>query len=112
MKQISIEILSKKVKEQRGERTQVDIEALTGINRQIIGRIEKGKYIPSLPQLNLILEKLDINFEEITETKKKSIFADMMGEAKTEAEKEGFEKMVSMMLCLIKYDSLRGINNV
>lgn len=111
MKQISIEILSKKVKEQRGERTQADIEALTGINRQIIGRIEKGKHIPSLPQLNLLLEKLDINFEEITETKEKSVFAAMMGEAKTEAEKEGFEKMVSMMLCLRKYERLRGVNN-
>lgn len=111
MKQISVEYLAKKVKDKRGERTQADIELLTGINRQVIGRIEKGKHIPSLPQLNTLLEKLEIDFEEITETKEQNIFAAMMGEAKTNAEKEGFEKMVSMMLCLRKYERLRGVNN-
>lgn len=111
MNQISVELLARRVKEKRGERTQGEIEALTGINRQIIGRIEKGKHTPSVPQLNLLLETLGVEFSEIIESKEKSVFVAMMGEAKTDAEKEGFEKMISMMLCLRKYERLRGIRN-
>ncbi|MGG5252410.1 helix-turn-helix transcriptional regulator [Neobacillus sp. SM06] len=111
MNRISVELLANKVKEKRGERTQGEIETITGINRQIIGRIENGKHIPSVPQLNALLNTLGIDFHEIIESKEKSVFAAMMGEAKTEAEKEGFEKMISMMLCLRKYERLRGIGN-
>lgn len=111
MKQISVELLADKVKEKRGIRTQADIEQLTGINRQVIGRIEMGKYIPSVPQLNVLLEKLGIEFNEILEKKEQSVFAAMMGEAKTEQEKAGFEKMIAMMLCLRKYERLRGLKD-
>lgn len=111
MKQISMEMLARKVKEKRGNRTQSEIEYLTGINRQIIGRIENGKHIPSVPQLNIILDKLGIGFEEIIEEKEQSVFVAMMGEAKTEEEKEGFEKMISMMLCLRKYERLCDVEH-
>ncbi|WP_214482957.1 helix-turn-helix transcriptional regulator [Bacillus sp. SM2101] len=109
--QISVTRLAEMVQVHRGERTQENIANLTGINRQVIGRIESGKHIPSVPQLNILLEVLDINFSDILEEKEQSVFVAMMGEAKTEEEKEGFEKMISMMLCLRKYERLKGVFN-
>lgn len=107
--QISVERLAELVKKQRGDRTQGEMEALTGINRQVIGRIESGKHVPSVPQLNKLLDVLNIDFSDIIEVKDQNVFVAMMGEAKTAAEKEGFEKMVSMMLCLRKYERLKDV---
>ncbi len=109
--QISVIRLAERVKTQRGNRTQGDIEQLTGINRQVIGRIESGKHIPSVPQLNKLLDVLEIDFSEILENKEQNVFVAMMGEARTPVEKEGFEKMVSMMLCLRKYERLKGVTH-
>lgn len=109
--QISVTRLAEMVKARRGERTQGEIEKITNINRQVIGRIESGKHIPSVPQLNTLLEALEIKFSDILEDKEQSVFVAMMGEAKTEEEKEGFEKMISMMLCLRKYERLKGVMN-
>lgn len=97
------------VKKQRGIRTSKEIEVLTGINQQIIERIESGRYIPPLLQLNKLLSFLEIQFIDIIEQKDQSVFVAMMGEAKTEEEVKGFEKMISMMLCLRKYERLKEV---
>lgn len=107
--QISVALLAEQVKKQRGDRTQIEIEQLTGINRQVIGRIEAGKHIPSVPQLNKLLQVLDIDFYRILEDSEQNVFVAMMGKARTESEKEGFEKMISMMLCLRKYERLKEV---
>jgi transcriptional regulator with XRE-family HTH domain len=110
---ISTEILGELVRSKRIQYgySQEVLEEKTSINRQMIGRIELGKHIPSIQQLNQLLSVLNITFDEITVEDKPSVFVAMMGEAKTEQEKEGFERMVSMMLCLRKYHRLGRLSH-
>lgn len=110
MEQISLDKLGIIVETKRKELnlSQDELGDLTQINRNMIGRIEKKKYLPSLPQLNALLSVLKINFVEIIEEhKSQDVFFAMLGETKTDDEKAGFEKMISMMLCLRKHDRLR-----
>lgn len=110
MKKISFEKLSSLVTRKRNELnlTQEELGNLTEINRQIIGRIESGKYIPSLIQLESLLDKLGIEFNDIMEEPTDmNVFLAMKGEARSSEEKEGLEKMISMMLCLRKHKNLR-----
>lgn len=115
MKQISLDKLGDIVELKRKAMgiSQEQLGDLTSINRNMIGRIELKRYLPSLPQLNALLEVLQINFDEIIEDcTNQDVFMAMLGETKTQQEKEGFEKMISMMLCLRKHDRLRRAFNV
>lgn len=114
-KKISIDLLASVIGTKRKglNLTQEDLGNKTGINRQIIGRIETKKHMPSLEQLNNLLDFLEIEFEEIVEEKSENeIFLAMMGEAKTIEEQEWFEKMISMMLCIRKHERLRRAYDV
>jgi len=67
MKVISQEKLASLVKQKR-EGLGLTQEALgkeTSINRQVIGRIESGSYLPSLPQLDALITTLGFMFEEL-----------------------------------------------
>jgi transcriptional regulator with XRE-family HTH domain len=78
--------------------TQQDVQEMTGINRLLIGRIEKGDFLPSLPQLNLLAEKLNFNIADLIEdASEQNVFFSMRGEAKNAEEEEGIEKLFSMM---------------
>jgi transcriptional regulator with XRE-family HTH domain len=115
MKQISLEKLGSIVESKRKELglSQEELGDMTNIHRQTIGRIELKRHLPSLPQLNSLLKSLEINFEEIIEERtNQDVFLAMLGETKTEVEKAGFKKMISMMLCLRKHDRLRRTLNV
>ncbi len=115
MKQISLDRLSTIVEHKRNAMgwTQEQLGEKTNINRLMIGRIESGKYLPSLPQLNELLKVLNIDFTEFLEDSEPgNVFLAMLGETKTAAEKAGFEKMINMMLCLRKHDRLRRAFNV
>lgn len=110
MKKINIKKLSKLMIEERKKRgfTQEQFGKITGVNRQIIGRIEQEKVIPSLSQLDKILEILELDFNSIVEeSNTDDVFMSMRGEVKTEEEKDGLDKMISMMLCLKKHSQLR-----
>lgn len=110
MKKISFDKLSKLVTEKRIELnlTQSDLGEKTGINRQLIGRIEAGKFIPSITQLESLLKELNIKFDDIMEGEvEENVFLAMRGKAESEEEKEGLDKMISMMLCLRKHKNLR-----
>jgi len=110
MKKISLEKLSQLVIENRKRLglTQEDLGDITGINRQLIGRIESMKFLPSLMQLEVLLNKLNIEFNSIVEEETADdIFLAMKGAAITPEEKQGVEKMISMMLCLRKHEVLR-----
>ncbi|MDR3587939.1 MAG: helix-turn-helix transcriptional regulator [Desulfosporosinus sp.] len=114
MEQISLDTLGIIVEQKRKGLgwTQEELGEKTDINRQMIGRIETGKYLPSLPQLNSLLSLLDIEFYQIVEQKATpNIFMALLGATKTEDEKDGFRTMIDMMLCLRKHDRLRGIIN-
>jgi transcriptional regulator with XRE-family HTH domain len=114
MNKIDLNKLAELIQEKRKSKgiSQDILGELTGINRQVIGRIELGKSVPSVQQLDLLLEVLDIDFNEIlVANDKKDVFMAMRGEARTSEERMGLEKMISMMLCLKKHDRLRSIYN-
>lgn len=103
MNKIDLNKLAQLIQEKRKNKgiTQENLGEITGINRQVIGRIELGKSVPSVQQLDLLLEILDINFQDILKVDdKKDVFMAMRGEARTDEERMGLEKMISMMLCL------------
>ena len=108
---ISSEKLAKLVQEKRKamELTQEELGNITNINRLLIGRIEGQRFLPSIPQLEVLLEKLGIQFEEILEKEEKqNVFVAMRGEAKTTEEVAVVDKMISMMLCLKMHHRLRS----
>lgn len=110
MKKISTELLASTVESKRQELklTKEKLGDLTGINRLQIAKIEDQKFIPSLPQLEKLAEVLDFSISSLfTEETKEDVFLALRGSAKTEEEKHGVEKMISMMLCLRKHELLR-----
>lgn len=111
MNKIDINKLSELVKLKRKEKdlTQSKLENLTGINRQIIGRIELGQFIPSINQLEVLLENLNIDFADIIEDNSQpNVLLAMRGKAESPEETEALDHMISMMLCLKKHDILRS----
>lgn len=115
MKQISLELLGQLVRQKRKERewTKIRLSELTQINRQLIAKIEDGAFVPSVPQLTTLCNVLNIDTNDLlVEASPKNVFAAMMGSAKTLEEQDGFEKMISMMLCIRKHERLRRIAHV
>lgn len=112
MLRISIEKLGNLINEKRKEKelTQQQLGSITKINRQVIGRIESGQVIPSINQLEAILNVLEIDFNDIVvnDTVENNVLAAMRGKAESEQETEALNKMISMMLCLKKHDILRS----
>lgn len=114
LKKIDLDKLSSVVSQKRKEKimTQDQLGESTGINRQVIGRIELGKIVPSLNQLQQLLDVLDIDFDSILEDEQtEDVFMAMRGEAITVEERKGLESMISMMLCLKKHEQLRRVYN-
>lgn len=60
MKKLSLSLLSDTVTRSRKEKnlTQQQLSSMTGINRAMIGRLEKQDYLPSIPQLEALGEVL------------------------------------------------------
>lgn len=107
---ISLAKLAQVVKWQRKELnlTQEILAEKTDINKDLISRLERGSFFPSITQLNGLMEVLGFYLADITEDQEeKKVFMAMMGSARTDAEREGFNQMISMMLCLRKHDRLR-----
>lgn len=110
MQRISLDKLSRLVTENRKnlDLTQEELGRMSEINRQMISRIEQGKYLPSLPQLNALMARLNLNFQDLLdEDSSEQVFLAMMGSAETDEEKVGFQRIVSMMLCLRKHETIR-----
>lgn len=69
MRRLSIALLANAVMSQRKAKrmTQEDLCSATGINRTMIGRIERQDYMPTVRQLESICDVLDIKFESLME---------------------------------------------
>ena len=114
MKKIDINKLSDLIKLRRKDKglTQMNLETITGINRQVIGRIELCQFIPSINQLEVLLESLDIDFNDIIEDiSEQNVLLAMRGKSESPEETEALDHMISMMLCLKKHDILRSCLN-
>ena len=67
MKRLSQEKMIEIVKELRKTKnlTQEQLSVETGINRQMIGRLEKKEYMPSIVQLEKLAEVLGFNIPDL-----------------------------------------------
>ena len=72
MERISQELLAIVVRTKREQLnlSQQNIADKTGINRAIISKIENGTFMPSLTQLEDLMEELHFSFNDLYETKK------------------------------------------
>ena len=110
MKQLSQEMLADIVKRQRIAKnlTQEQLSDQTGINRAMIGRIERQEYIPSIPQLESLAKVLKFDIISLfTEQMKPTVYTAFRGENLTPQEQDGVEHLFEMMLAVKKQIVLR-----
>ena len=110
MKQLSTARLAKTIKEKREEKdlTQEQLSSLTGINRVMIGRIERENFIPSITQFETLASTLDFDIAEMFVDKQETnSFIALRSETLSESEKEGVERLFTMMLSLRQQILLR-----
>lgn len=111
MKTLSSAKLAETIKSKREEKglTQEELSNLTGINRVMIGRIERENFIPSMTQFEALALTLDFEITDMfVEKQKTNSFIALRGEALSENEKEGVDKLFTMMLSLRQQILLRS----
>jgi transcriptional regulator with XRE-family HTH domain len=111
MKILSTIKLAETVKKLREEKkfTQGDLGELTGINRIMIGRIEREDFIPSIVQFEALSKVLDFDITGMfVEKERTNSFVALRSEALSNNEKEGVEKLFTMMLSLRQQIRLRS----
>ncbi len=112
MKKLSTSKLAKTVKSKRDEKelTLIELSELTGINRVMIGRIEKEDFIPSITQIESLANTLEFDITDmfIEENQYENSFVAMSSETLSDSEKEGVEKLFTMMLSLRQQINLRS----
>lgn len=111
MKTLSTKKLAETVKKRREEKglTQVSLADLTGINRIMIGRIEREEFTPSILQFEALSSILDFDITDMfVEKEKTNSFVALRSEALSNSEKEGVEKLFTMMLTLRQQIKLRS----
>lgn len=111
MKKISVAKLAAIVKMKREEKafTQEELSALTGINKEMIGRIELERFIPSIYQLKSLANILGFEIVDIfiEKTETTNPFLALRNENLSEKEKEGLDKLFTMMIALRQQRLLR-----
>ena len=101
MKRLSMACLAEIIKSRRSEMdiTQEQLCERTGINRNMIGRIERMDYIPSIPQLEKLSEVLKFDLEQLfVESSPSVVFTAFRGSELSEEEQAGTEQLMEMML--------------
>jgi len=98
-----------KIKREDKELTQDQLSELTGINRIMIGRIERQNFIPSIIQLQSLASTLEFEITDMFVDKEETnSFIAMRSEALSKSEEEGVEKLFTMMLSLRQQILLRS----
>lgn len=111
MKKLSTAKLAETVKLKREGKglTQEQLSELTGINRVMIGRIERHNFIPSIIQFESLANTLEFEITDMfIEKQEANSFIAMRSEALSESEKEGVVKLFTMMLSLRQQILLRS----
>ena len=111
MKKLSTLKLSETVKLKREEKglTQEQLSELTGINRVMIGRIERENFIPSITQFESLANTLDFEITDMFIDKQETnSFIALRSEALSDSEKDGVEILFTMMLSLRQQILLRS----
>lgn len=110
MKKLSTAALAETIKVKREEKglTQGQLSELTGINRIMIGRIEREEFIPSITQFESLAKTLNFEITDMFVDKQETnSFIALRSQALSDNEKEGVEKLFSMMLTLRQQILLR-----
>lgn len=111
MKILSTAKLAETVNLKRFEKglTQEELSNLTGINRVMIGRIERENFIPSITQFEALANILDFEITDMfIEKQEINSFIALRSETLSKNEKEGVEKLFTMMLSLRQQILLRS----
>lgn len=81
----------------------------TEINRALISRLENDEYIPSIKQLEALSKTLDFDISELfVERTKNNSFIALKSKVLNETEKQGVDKLFSMMLTLKQQIQIRN----
>ena len=110
MKTLSTKKLAEAIKNLREEKgyTKEELGNLTGINRIMIGRIEREDFIPSIVQFEALSNVLGFDLTEMfVEKERTNSFVALRSEALSDSEKEGVDKLFTMMLSLRQQIQLR-----
>lgn len=110
MKVLSAVKLSETVSELRKKKsmTQEELGTLTGINRVIIGRIEREDFFPSIVQLEALASVLGFDITDIfTENERPQSFIALRSEGINDAEKRGVDTLLQMIFALRQQILLR-----
>ncbi|HCW73499.1 MAG TPA: XRE family transcriptional regulator [Clostridiaceae bacterium] len=111
MKTLSTSKLAETVKRQREIKgySMEQLGKLTGINRIMIGRIEKEDFTPSIIQFEALSKVLGFDLSEMfVEKERTNSFVALRSEALSDSEKDGVEKLFTMMLALRQQIKLRS----
>ena len=100
MKRLSQEKLSELIRNLRTSMgiTQEELSEKTGINRQMIGRMEQNKYIPSILQLEELARALDFDITSLFEEQEPTVYTAFRKSSMSEEEKRGVDHMFEMMM--------------
>lgn len=110
MKRLSLADLAETIKSNRIEKgiTQEQLCKKTGINRNMIGRIERMEYIPTIPQLEKLAEVLDFDVDRLfVENNQSTVFTAFRGSKLSDEERAGAEHLMEMMLAARQQIMLR-----
>ena len=111
MKKLSTAKLAETIKIKRKEKglTQEELSNLTGVNRVMIGRIEHENFVPSITQLESLANVLEFQITNMfVEKNENNSFIALRSEAVNQTEKEGIDKLFTMMLSLRQQILLRS----
>lgn len=100
MQRMSQEKLITIVKQSRKTRalTQEELSEETGINRQMIGRLEKGKYMPSIAQLEKLSEVLGFDITDLYVENEPMVYTAYRSSSMSKEEREGVDHVFEMMM--------------
>ncbi|SCP96211.1 helix-turn-helix transcriptional regulator [Anaerobium acetethylicum] len=110
MKTLSTKKLAETVKMLRETKgfTKEELGTITGINRIMIGRIEREDFIPSIIQFEALAKTLGFDITDMfVEKEKTNSFIALRSEALSDNEKEGVDKLFKMMLSMRQQIILR-----
>lgn len=78
--------------------TQEQLSIETGMNRQMIGRLENNEYMPSIPQLEKLAEVLGFDIPDLYVENEPMIYTAFRSSSMSKEEKEGVDHMFEMMM--------------
>jgi transcriptional regulator with XRE-family HTH domain len=110
MKTLSARKLAETVTRLREKKgfTKEELGSLTGINRIMIGRIEREDFIPSIVQFEALGNVLGFDIAEMfVEKETTNSFIALRSEALNDTEKEGVDRLFKMMIALRQQVILR-----